>query len=342
MTEDRKRLLISIVTALVLHLAVLILTGLNSFDYEVPKEFGPLRVELTPPEAAVIQEPEIPEKKPVEEIAPETVPEAAAPAPAAEAAEVSEPVAVPAPSLPAAAVKPAEPRPEPASYTRAEPDADFLADIKSRTGGSEGGELSNLFGDDPVPATTNNPDALAASGSHTGSVVVRSDQEVAREEDYTRSVRNNPVSEEVAVLDDDVLNSLDNSLSAGNSASAAAASGTAVSAVSSPIGRTDSTGSSPLITFESAAASRALTNWDHPEIPDEIGEEGARKYTVIIDFLVDADGFTSGFKLRKPSGKADIDAAVQKALRGWVFEEAGSGSGRKKVPATLTYVIEIK
>ena len=96
------------------------------------------------------------------------------------------------------------------------------------------------------------------------------------------------------------------------------------------------------IEFADDASGRSLESWDHPVIPDEIRDEGARKYTVVIDFLVDDEGFTSGYSIRTTSGKAVIDAAVQVALRSWVFREASVKGSGKKIPATLTYVIEIK
>jgi outer membrane biosynthesis protein TonB len=343
MTNERKRLLISIATALVLHLAVLILTGLNSFDYEIPKEFGPLTVELSPPVRAVAEKPA--EKVPVEEIIDLQDESSPAPAPAevVEEASVPEPESAPERSLPAAAPEPAASRPVPAAYSRLEPDDDFIAALKTRSGGTEGEDIRSLFGDDAIPAATDRLDVLEASGRASESEVVSSDVPEAREEDYDTAVRNNSDSEVTSVLAQDDLSSLDDRLSAGTGSSGTLQDSSAP-ALTSFDGTSSSSGNSPFIQFENEAAFRALTQWDHPEIPDEIGKEGARKYTVVIDFFVDGDGFTSGYSLRKPSGKAEIDAAVQSALRTWVFEEAASGSvsGKKKIPATLTYVIEIK
>ena len=41
MTDDRKRLLVSIAAAVLLNFTVLILTGLTSFNYQVPERLKP-------------------------------------------------------------------------------------------------------------------------------------------------------------------------------------------------------------------------------------------------------------------------------------------------------------
>ncbi|MBI9109044.1 MAG: TonB family protein [Spirochaetales bacterium] len=342
MTDDRKRFLFSIAFALILHLAVLILIGLNSFNYEIPKDYGPLLVEITPPIREIIEEQAI--KVPVAETIKEHQDPQPAPAPSVviQKPAVSKSQTVPSASVPVKPADRAEPRPAVASYSRSEPDEDFIAALKNRSAGTEGVDARALFGDETVPSSTDRPDAFQASGQASSSEVVLSDLPAAREEDYRTNVKTSSESRVPSVLEKDVLSSLDASLSAGADAPSAAKTGpySTVSATETSA----FSGTSPLITFENQDAQRELAKWAHPEIPDEIREEGARRYTVVIDFLVDADGLVSSLMLRKPSGKAEIDAAVQSALRTWVFEQAVSNDSdsRKKIPATLTYVIEIK
>jgi len=328
MTDDRKRLLVSIASALILHAAVLILTGINSFNYDVPEKYGPLLVELSLPAIEQVEDVVPPVAEMIEEK------EEALPAPAPEA-------------IPEAAVLP-PPEPVPAvpsvrtpAVTAAEVDDDFIAALRNRTAGTEGVDARALFGDDDIPAVTNRPDLPEASGAAVGSEVVLSDVPASREEDYRTDVTRTSEVAERSVIEQDDLTSLDASLSAGEVTSESS------SGVAAPVSIPESpsfSGTSPDIVFEDQGESRSLSVWEPPAIPEEIREEGARRYTVVIEFLVDADGFTSGFRIKKPSGKAAIDAAVQSALRTWVFEEAvpENAEDRKKIPATLTYVIEIK
>ena len=162
LADDRGRLSVSIAAAVVVHIIILLIAGLRASEQPFEPEYGPVTVRISLAE----QEPRRTEAEPVESFVAEDVPASetvedapvdtpAEPLPAAETAEVKTPAPVPV-SAPAA--------PEPAA---AEPDYDVIAAVRERTGGSSGGvDARSVFGDDPVPATTDSSSSAAASFFH--------------------------------------------------------------------------------------------------------------------------------------------------------------------------------
>ena len=337
LSEDRKRFLISAGTALALHILILVVVGLNRAEYSYEPEFGPVSVQISlnrPNER--IKEPE-----PVEAFQADEAPEAEA----VNEAEIvpsepePQPVPVPRPTESAAASNPPPARPK-AEVTAAETDDSFLEAIRSRSSGSSGGiDARSVFGDDPVPATTDSGSAAAswfADDNESGSEVLLSDAPAAGQKP-TESVEEAPSA--VSVIERGTLSSLDRSLSAvdtddtDNTTSA----NTVVSSADTVSGSV--TGNSPVFTFRDPSVSRELREWAPPVIPEDIQTAGIPRYVIEIEFYIDSDGITSNARVVKSTTNPRLDAAVQAALRGWRFEDS---SEQKKVRATLTYVIEIK
>ena len=335
LSEDRKRLLISIGSALVLHFSVLLLIGMNKLDYHMPQEFGPITVEISlnkphetsPPEP----ENEQPQALNTEETSPAAA-EAETPVPAPEPVveKVVKPVVRP--------VKPSTPAVQtpPRSYTAEVPDAGDVDAIKPKS--STGGiDAKAVFGDNPVPSTTSTPQPLTAAGSTV--VPDRDSRQTAGTASSSAASAAESEPAEVKVVTEGALSRLDEQLNS------VTASQTSVPAASiRPAGRTtpgSASAQSSLFKFDNPALSREFLGGAPPVIPEDVQTAGIPKYTVVIEFYIDSDGLTSESRIKQPSTDSRIDAAVQAALREWRFAES-KDSGSKKVRATLTYVIEIK
>lgn len=326
MSDDRKRLVISIGAALLLHLLVLILIGMNRSEYETTQDFGPITVEISfdkqpdrePPE------PEIDEINTLDAVeAPAVLTEAVEPVPAAE----PETLPKPAVEVAASTVK---------SYAPTAADDSFLEDLKQRS--STGGvDARSVFGDDPVPSSTGRPDAPTAAGA--GSGVFYSNEQLAVE----KNVQSEPEEPtEMSVIEAGDLSRLDEKLATGSTAvineeQTSSGNNSAEVAVSAA----DVSGQSSNLTFDDPALSRELLESPEPEIPSEVQTAGIATYTVVIEFSIDSYGLVTDTFIRSPSTNSRVNAAVQKALRGWTFKDS-SQFGNNKVKATLTYVIEIK
>ena len=337
-SEDRKRFLISAGAALVVHIIVLILIGVSRSEYDYTPEFGPVsvRISLERPNERV-REPE-----PVESFEPEAAPKAVAAAEPELVPATPEPVPEPVPESvnhPAASNSPPLKSQDDVKPTAK--DDSFLEALKSRSSGNSGGiDARAVFGDNPVPSTTESSTETAASrfaDDSAGSEVVLSDALAA---EVKQAVSESSEVSDVSLIDSGTMSRLDKSLESVNQADSSdpGASNTVVKAEKPVNGSL--TGNSPVFTFQDPSVSRELLSWAPPEIPENVQKAGIPLYKIEIEFYIDSDGFTSGARVVKTSGDTSLDAAVQKALRGWQFEDASSE--QKKVRATLTYVIEIK
>jgi len=333
-TEERKRLFISVGTALVIHIVILILIGLNRSNFDFVPEFGPLTVQVSL--ESVPAQPEEPPRQDeafkedsaprVEEIKP-VIQEAPAPV-------VSKTKPVPVTEKTVAAAAPVYKPPQQQTAPSVD---DTISSIMQRSSGSTAGtDVRALFGDDPVPASTDSPTAAAASSASAGSEVISSAAPV-------KTVKTAPVQdakEEVSVLASTDLASLDASLNAADTAGQANARITDSNSTSTGVSSGPVSGNTPNVAFTDPNVKRKLLKWNAPVIPAEARQAGISQYTVKIQFDIDPSGITSNPEIIVPSGNTAIDTAVRSALRTWLFEE--SLSEQKKVRAVLTYVIEIK
>ncbi|MDC7125236.1 MAG: TonB C-terminal domain-containing protein [Spirochaetales bacterium] len=340
MNTEHKRLLISIVAALVIHAIVLLFITLNMSDYNDSDIYKPLTVEVSLdrtviPEKVKVetpqQKPPVPDNKPVSE----EIPVIEEPEPVvAPVVKKAEPVVAAAPSSAPVVSPPKAPKAQApratSTYETPEIDESFLSAIKQKSS-NEGIDARSVFGDDPVPSTVDTPNNNVAAGAVSGSEVVLSDAPPAP----TKEKKQNNVEEKtVSVLGSKDLESLDNTLkSASTAKSETTNSGTVTSGSMAK-------GNGFQISFENSTSTRKLLKSTAPEIPEDIQKAGKPRYEVIVEFDIDADGLVSGISFFKKSSDPRIDAAVNKALRGWVFE--GSSGSEEKVHAALTYVIEIK
>ncbi len=331
MNEDRKRFYISLGAALVLHLVILILTGMHSLNFEPSSEFGPLTVEVSlvpqPPVTPPEKEPE-----PIDNFSKQTAPPAADELP--EKVPLPEPKPAPVPKARPSTVSAAAPIS--AVNTAPAVDDDFLASIKQNRDDISAVNARQAFGDDPVAPETDRPDTWAATGATDGSKVVLSDAPAP--EPGTVSSSSAPEQTNQPLIDSGMFSSLDESLEAGTNSdnfdeNAQVRPSSAVQNSFSGRGTT--------LEFKDPSLSRELLVYPPPEIPEDVKKAGIPRYTVVIEFDIDPDGVISGIVLKKSSTNSRIDTAVQAALRRWVFAESESLTD-KKVRATLTYVIEIK
>ena len=337
MTEDRKRLLISIFAAAVLHFGVLLLTGMYSFDYEVSSEYGPITVEIdlnrpqteTPPEPDPVPAEEFTED---ESVTASEEPESPAAEPRTEPEPAPEPVPAPQPDKPAVQKPVNLPRPrteEPAV------DEDFLQAIRDRRSSVSSVDAVQAFGDDKAAPTTNRTDTWAAKGSADGSEVVLSD--VPAPVQSSNAVQDADDSTPATFIDENLFRRLDSGLDAGYSAQNT--ENDSPSDAGSPSVAEPAAGNIPFVVFENPSASRKLERWYDPEIPEDVQKLGISEYRVIIEFEIQPSGIVSLNPKVHTSGNTQIDTAVKKSLLQWKFAEAPASA--KNVRAILTYIIKI-
>lgn len=318
LSDDRKRLLISGGTAVLIHIVILIIAGLNPAQYDTENDFGPVSVQISLERP--IEKPKEPE--PVEAFNADDAPEAEI----VEAAPERVPVQ---PEPDAAAAKPAV-ETEPV-VKAVEDDYDPVEAIRSRSSGSSGGVNPwAAFGDDPTPPVTERSNSTASSSVETVKDQIFAQSDSSEVDDSSAEIR---------IVDQNQLTELDNYLSGANDSSSNDGAAAGVVQDDKTVNGSIS-GDSHNIKFTDPSLSRELLKWSPPEIPKSVQTAGISRYTIVIAFDIDSDGVTSRFELFKTSGNSQIDAAVQTALRKWVFKE--SQSEQKNVRATLTYVIEIK
>ena len=319
MTEERKRFVISITAAAVLHIAVLLLTGLNSFDYTPAADYGPLYVELTPP----VREPE--ELPP-----PEEEPPPASSDTAADTAEEPAPAAVKPDSGPAAVPdRPARPQVPEKQPAAPEPD-DTIQNILSNMSSERTVDARGVFGgDDRVAASSSERDLPTASGTESGSEVELSQYTAAAVEDGPRTASGSAQQPESLTEGIDWSRFDSQQSDPGSSSSGTETSG----AVTSPV---SGDGQSRSIVFSDPSRGRSLLSAPEPDIPDEIARSVNKKYVVVIEFMVDEQGLISEPRIKTPSGSTALDSAVINALRKWAFQPSRAGSGGGKSAATLS------
>lgn len=220
-----------------------------------------------------------------------------------------------------------KPAKEKNSYTAEEPDDSFIDSIKSNSKNKDI-DAKRLFGDDPIPPTLEK----GLQGGSSKSAIVSSEKQIERE---TQNTGVKDTQEARTILGKEELEELSNKLSSGGGG----ANTENELAKDKSVKGGESPGTS--LTFDDPASRRKLLSSPQPIIPEEIKTSGRPRYVVVLDFLIDADGFVSNINFRKNSTDPRVDAAVNEALRAWLFEEAPNKSS-KKVKATLTYIIEIK
>lgn len=333
MTEERGRLVISIAAAVLIHLAVLLLSGMYSFDYETSSEYGPITVEIdlsnmTETPAAVEEAPEpetgnnpAPEPEPLPEAAPEVQP---APAQTEQLREENSP---------AKAQNSAPPKQIDYSSTV---DAETLKSIRSSRSSAGSSNTGYYWGDDVAAPRTDDAASPEASGS-SGSEVVWSENPAEPEPQADNSNASaEPADDDL--IPEDVFSNLEKKLASGGNSGA----------VSTGQERGyDSFGTDVEITFQNSSVSLVFDVGSetrepirNPEVdPEDLKElqrSSVPEYRTVVEFDIDADGFLSNVIIAEKSGESLIDAAVQKALRKWQFEPG------KKVHARLTYIFKKK
>ncbi|MDC7225247.1 MAG: TonB family protein [Spirochaetales bacterium] len=337
LSEDRRRILFSGGIAAVLHVVVLIAIGLNSEAFTFEPEYGPVTVQISldrPNER--LKEPD-----PVESFDAGDAPEAAAVLPEPEISAVPEPVSQPVTEPVMEASEAATPGKSAPEIIPAADDYNPVEAIQNRAGGSSGGlDARSVFGDDPVPAVTDHSSSAAASyfsdNGDAGSAIVLSDAKPA-ENRPTAAAAESPA--EVSVVSDSAFDSLDSRLSSFNSSADETISASHSTVESSKVFSGNIEGSSHQLSFEDQSLSRTPMNELTPEIPEDVQKAGISEYEIVISFYIDPDGITSSPQIDKPSGNSNLDAALIRAVRAWVFRE--SSTVGKKVRATLTYVIKL-
>ncbi len=331
MTEEKKRLALSLCAAFILHIAALILVGMQSFEFKSEREFGPLTVEVSLNQSVIEEAPKpaaSPVKKQTEQPQkplPKNKPEVKPKAPASPAA------------VKPSSAKTSPVQTSPVKQAEVKTDQSIIDSIKAKRNSPSATDARKAFGDDNYIPKTDRTDTWAASGSSEGSEVVLSD--APEPQGSSSAADKTEHAEKKSLISDSAFSSLDDKLASSNVSSDKGQ-------VSNSPSKTQSGGSgtrsqTPFVAFDDPNSSRKLLKWAPPEIPRDVQSAGISRYTVIIAFDIDADGLISNAKVKKTSGDTRVDAAVQKALRGWIFEEAAF-SDIKKVRATLTYIIEIK
>ena len=334
MTDERRRLMISITAAVIIHAAALFLTGMYSFDYETSNEYGPITVEIDLNRQPEAKQPE-PEPAEAEVLAED------------DAVPVSAPEPEPVPEKPVeivkaqvkkpAAVKPVEPQ---AVIKTPEPvvDDDFLQAIRERRSDNSTVDARKAFGADTAAPATDRTDTWQASGSAVGSEIISSDYPVPERSNTADAQPETEV--ETGLISESVFSSLDSRLSSGAESDTDSDSDWFSPETSdSRVLSAEVAGTSHSVVFDDPSASRELLEWTEPEIPEDVQKSGVSEYKVVIEFNISSSGLVSNAVVVKRSGDTRIDAAVQTALRKWKFEE--SSAQGKNVHAILTYIIKI-